>query len=33
MEQKLWKSLAFMGICFVLLAGGMEFFQWASARF
>lgn len=33
MEQKLWRSMAYMGICFLLLAGGMEIYQWATARF
>ena len=31
MTQTFWKSMAFMGICFVLLACGLELYQWATA--
>jgi len=32
MTQNFWKSMAFMGICFVILGGVMEILQWATAR-
>jgi len=33
MIQKFWKSMAFMGIMFVLLAAGTSIIQWAIAYF
>lgn len=33
MEQSFWKSTAFMGICFVLMAGVVEICQWMVAHF
>lgn len=32
MTQKFWKSMAFMGICFVLVAGLVEIYSWAIAH-
>lgn len=33
MTQTFWKSMVFAGLAFVLLAGGIEIYQWVTAHF